>query len=141
MRAEKLFPSILHTDKKEDQERPQKVAGANGVNVQKAEYNSLKPRKKVNHKPAETQPRNIHFGKDGQTTATPKPTAKAGTAPKTPAAPQKSVKGSSDPKISFAAQPKAKGANVSSGRQRGREGDEADEAVGGGSISQKRKRG
>lgn len=139
MRTKKFFPNILPTDKKEDPERPQKVAKADGAKSQKkAESDSLKARNKVNCKPAETQPRNIHVGKDGQTTVTSEPTAKAGTAPKAPAAPRKSVKASSCSKVSHAAQPNIKRPTVSSGRKHGREGDGAEEPVGG-CHSQKRK--
>lgn len=55
MRNKKFFPNILPTDKKEDPERSQKVAKADGANSQKkAEAGSIKGRKKVNCKPAET---------------------------------------------------------------------------------------
>ena len=140
MRTKKFFPNILPTDEKEDPERPQKVAKADVVNAQKeAESESFKTRKKVNHKPAEKQPCNIHIDKDGQTIVTPKPTAKASTAPKAPAAPQNPVKSSSGQKVSHAAQPKFKGPIVSSGRKHGRKRDDAIKPVGG-SISQKEKR-
>ncbi|MDI1491624.1 MAG: hypothetical protein OHK93_002833 [Ramalina farinacea] len=120
MRNKKFFPNILPTDKKEDPERSQKVAKADGANSQKkAEAGSIKGRKKVNF--------------------TPNPTAKAGTEPKGPAAPQKPVKSSSGQKISHASQPKFKEPTVSSGRKRGRKGDDAVEPVGG-STSQKKKR-
>ena len=130
MRTKKFFLNILPTDRKEDPERPQKMAKADGTKSQKkAESDGFKARKKVNHKPAETQPRNIHVGKGGHTKVTPKPTAKAGTSPKAPAAPQKPVKSSSGQKVSHAAQPKFKGPTVSSGRKRGRKGDDAVEPV------------